>query len=103
MSLALFEADLWEEVFGENYDYKFKINGSYSANVPNIDFGNLSGSRKAIIETGLKMLGKAYLWGGREYDMSKEPENASRVDCSGFTGYLMAKVFGATYYNGPAT
>ena len=103
MSLALFEADLWEEVFGENYDYKFKINGSYSANVPNIDFGNLSGSRKAIIETGLKMLGKPYLWGGREYDMSKSPENAGRVDCSGFTGYLMAKVFGATYYNGPAT
>lgn len=103
MSLALFEADLWEEIFGENYDYKFKINGSYSANVPNIDFGNLSGSRKAIIETGLKMLGKPYLWGGREYDMSKSPENAGRVDCSGFTGYLMAKVFGATYYNGPAT
>lgn len=100
---ALFEADLWEEVFPEDTDYKFNITGSYTSNSYNIDTSNLSGSRKAIIETGLKMLGKAYLWGGREYDMSKEPENASRVDCSGFTGYLMAKVFGATYYNGPAT
>ena len=103
MAIALFEADLWEEVFGPDFDFKFNINGSYNTNAPNIDLGNLSGSRKAIIETGLKMLGKPYLWGGREYDMNKEPENASRVDCSGFTGYLMAKVFGATYYNGPAT
>lgn len=100
---ALFEADLWEEVFPEDTNYEFNITGSYTNNSYNLDTSNLSGSRKAIIETGLKMLGKAYLWGGREYDMSKEPENASRVDCSGFTGYLMAKVFGATYYNGPAT
>ena len=35
--------------------------------------------------------------------MNKPINQVNRMDCSGFTGYLMAKVFGTTYYNGTDT
>ncbi len=101
LALALYECNLWSTVFGDDYDYQFKITGNYNSN--SIDSGNLTGSRKRIIERAKELLGKPYLWGGREYTLNKPADQVHNVDCSGFTGLLMAEVFGATYYNGPAT
>lgn len=101
IAMALFECDMWESIFGEGFDFNFNINGSYNSNA--IDGSNLTGSRRRIIELAQSLAGKAYLWGGRCYDYNCSPDQVSRMDCSGFTGYLMAKIFGATYYNGPST
>ena len=102
MAIALFEADLWEEVFGEGFDFRFNLNGTYLSGGILGDYVGLSVPRQEILSIAQQIcdLQIFYLWGGREYDMNKPINQVSRMDCSGFTGYLMAKVFGATYYNG---
>ena len=98
----IYEADLWADVFDSDMDYSFNITGSYINN-SSVDMSNLSEPRKRIVELATSLLGKPYLWGGRCYNYNCPPEQVSNMDCSGFTGYVMAKVFGATYYNGPPT
>ena len=101
LATALYEADLWDITD----DYSFKIVGSYSSSSILGDYGNLSIPRQEILSIAQQIcdLNIYYLWGGREYDMNKPINQVKRMDCSGFTGYLMAKVFGTTYYNGTDT
>ena len=105
IATALYEIDAWEGVFGKGYDYSFKLTGSYSSSAILGDYSNLSIPRQEILSIAQQIcdLNIYYLWGGREYNMSKPISQVNRMDCSGFTGYLMAKVFGATYYNGTDT
>lgn len=105
IATALYEIDAWEGVFGKGYDYSFKLTGSYSSSAILGDYSNLSIPRQEILSIAQQIcdLNIYYLWGGREYNMSKPITQVNRMDCSGFTGYLMAKVFGATYYNGTDT
>jgi hypothetical protein len=101
LATALYEADLWDITD----DYSFKIVGSYSGGGILGDYGNLSIPRQEILSIAQQIcdLNIYYLWGGREYDMNKPINKVNRMDCSGFTGYIMAKVFGVMGYCGPAT
>ena len=48
--------------------------------------GNLSGTRKKLVDTALQYLGNRYVWGGND--------PATGADCSGFVKYLYSKVAG---------
>jgi GH24 family phage-related lysozyme (muramidase) len=101
----LYEMDSWEMVFGEEFDFSFNLNGTYLSGGIMGDYAGLSIPRQEILSIAQQIcdLNIYYLWGGREYNMNKPINQVNRMDCSGFTGYLMAKVFGATYYNGTDT
>ncbi len=105
VAMAAYEMDAWGEIFGKGYDFNFKINGSYSSSAILGDYSSLSIPRQEILSIAQQIcdLNIYYLWGGREYNMDKPISQVNRMDCSGFTGYLMAKVFGTKYYNGTDT
>lgn len=101
----LYEMDGWETIFGEGFDFRFNLNGTYLSGGILGDYAGLSVPRQEILSIAQQIcdLGIFYLYGGREYDMNKPINQINRLDCSGLSGYLMAKVFGATYYNGTDT
>ena len=101
----LYEMDSWEVIFGEGFDFRFNLNGTYLSGGILGDYAGLSVPRQEILSIAQQIcdLNLAYLFGGREYNLNKPINEINRVDCSGYTGYIMAKVFGVTYMNGPAT
>ena len=57
---ALYEGNMWEEVFGDDFDFSFKINGSFSGNSSNGNVTMVNGERKgnqAIIDLAMGELG----------------------------------------------
>ena len=64
---ALYEANLWDDIFGNDFDYSFKINGSYSGNSSSGNVTMTNGERKGnqkIIDLALSELGNA---GGEKF------------------------------------
>ena len=94
----LYEMDSWEVIFGEGFDFSFNLNGTYLSGGILGDYAGLSVPRQEILSIAQQIcdLNLAYLFGGREYNLNKPINEINRVDCSGYTGYIMAKVFGAT-------
>ena len=101
----LYEMDGWEVVFGEGFDFRFNLNGTYLSGGILGDYAGLSVPRQEILSIAQQIcdLGIFYLYGGREYDMNKPINQINRLDCSGFTAFCYQKVFGVKYFNGIAT
>ena len=95
---ALYDANLWDEVFPEGTTYEFKITGSY---VNNADIENVTGDRKKIIDTAKSLLGLPYLWGGK----CPGSQTPTALDCSGYVAWVYERALGfsglqagGTYY-----
>ena len=64
---ALYEGNLWGDIFSDDFDFSFKINGSYSGNSSNGNVTMVNGERKGnqkIIDLALSELGNA---GGEKF------------------------------------
>lgn len=60
VAYALYEGDVWSDIFGEDYDFSFKINGSYSSNGNSGNVTLINGERKGnqtIIDLAMGELG----------------------------------------------
>jgi GH24 family phage-related lysozyme (muramidase) len=95
----LYEMDSFSAIFGEEFDFSFNLNGTYLSGGILGDYAGLSIPRQEILSIAQQIcdLNLMYLWGGKEYDMNKPINEINRLDCSGYTSYIMGKVFGATY------
>lgn len=57
---ALYEGNLWDDIFGDDFDFSFKINGSFSGNNSSGNVTLINGERKgnqAIIDLAMGELG----------------------------------------------
>ncbi len=89
MAQALYECDLWSEVFNEETSFEFKLIGSYN---DNLDIENVTGDRGKIIEVARSILGTPYVWGGK-CPASQIPTG---LDCSGYVAWVYEKALGVS-------